>query len=181
MPPVADGSLPSLEWPYLQALQRLALALALGLFVGLERQRHGKEAGLRTFAFATLLGCLGGLLGSEFALLSVGLVGVLVILLNIHAIVSDHPVELTTSAAMLVMGFVGVLCGHGHTFVPAAVAVLSAALLAWKQPLAGIQPRLDAGRAALGDLAGNSGLRDLRRFRKEQSIPGAFLMCAAPG
>jgi uncharacterized membrane protein (DUF4010 family) len=137
MPSVADGALPSLEWPYLQALQRLALALALGLFVGLERQRHGKEAGLRTFAFATLLGCLGGLLGVEFSLLSLALIGVLVVLLNIHAIVSGHPVELTTSAAMLVMGFVGVLCGHGHTFVPAAVGVLSAALLAWKQPLAG--------------------------------------------
>jgi uncharacterized membrane protein (DUF4010 family) len=134
---VADGALPTLEWPYLQALQRLALALALGLFVGLERQRHGKEAGLRTFAFAALLGCLGRLQGEDFALLSLALIGVLVVLLNVHAIVSGHSVELTTSAALLVLGFVGVLCGQGHTLVPAAVAVLSAALLAWKQPLAG--------------------------------------------
>lgn len=45
--PVPKDSLPSSEWPYLLALLRLALALALGLFVGLERQRRGKEAGLR--------------------------------------------------------------------------------------------------------------------------------------
>ncbi len=45
----ADG-LPNSEWPYLIALQRLALALALGLFVGLERQRRGKDAGARTIA-----------------------------------------------------------------------------------------------------------------------------------
>jgi hypothetical protein len=37
--------IPSFEWPYWHALQRLILALALGLFVGLERQRRGKIAG----------------------------------------------------------------------------------------------------------------------------------------
>jgi hypothetical protein len=134
---VANGSLPSADWPYYQALQRLALALALGLFVGLERQRHGKEAGLRTFAFASLLGCLGGLLGENYALLGIALLGVLVVLLNVHAIAAARNVELTTSAALLVLGFAGVLCGHGHTLTPAAVAVLTAALLAWKRPLAG--------------------------------------------
>ena len=41
---------------YLPTLMRLALALALGLFVGLERERRGKEAGLRTFGFAALFG-----------------------------------------------------------------------------------------------------------------------------
>src|SRR4051812_20211202 len=48
------------EFAYLPRLMRLALALALalGLFVGLERERRGKEAGLRTFGFAALLGCL---------------------------------------------------------------------------------------------------------------------------
>ncbi len=52
--------MPDGPWPYLPTLVRLVLALALGLFVGLERERRGKEAGVRTFAFASLLGCLGG-------------------------------------------------------------------------------------------------------------------------
>jgi uncharacterized membrane protein (DUF4010 family) len=134
---MANFALPNSEWPYLLALGRLALALALGLFVGLERERRGKEAGLRTFAFATLLGCLGSLNGEAFALLSVGLVGVLVVLLNIHTLAAGHGTELTTSTALLVMAFVGVLCGQGHTLTPAAVGALTAALLAWKEPLAG--------------------------------------------
>ena len=51
-----DGALPDTPWTYLPTLTRLALALAIGLFVGLEREWRGKEAGLRTFGFAGLLG-----------------------------------------------------------------------------------------------------------------------------
>ncbi len=137
MPPAQDLALPTSEWPYLLAIQRLALALALGLFVGLERQRRGKEAGVRTFAFAGLIGCLGGLLGDPFALLALALVGLLVVFLTIHALRADHGTELTTSAALLVIAFTGVLCGRGHTLTPAAVGVLTAALLAWKQSFTG--------------------------------------------
>ena len=130
-------SLPMAEWPYLLAIRRLGLALALGFFVGLERQRRGKEAGVRTFAFAGLLGALGGLLGENFALLGLGLVGLLVVLLTIHALRTNHGTELTTSAALLVIAFAGVLCGQGHGLTPTAVAVLTAAMLAWKESFAG--------------------------------------------
>ncbi|MGH7844224.1 MAG: MgtC/SapB family protein [Candidatus Binatia bacterium] len=54
------------------------MALAIGLFIGIERERRRKEAGLRTFAFAAVLGAVGRLLGESFALLSLGLVGLLV-------------------------------------------------------------------------------------------------------
>ena len=53
-------------WPHVETLTRLGLALAVGLFVGLERERRGKEAGLRTFGFAALLGALGGMLGDAY-------------------------------------------------------------------------------------------------------------------
>ena len=55
----AIAPLPSAEWPYAEVLVRLGLALALGLLIGLERERRGKEAGLRTFGFVALLGALG--------------------------------------------------------------------------------------------------------------------------
>ncbi len=128
---------PISQWPYLPALERLALALALGFFVGLERQRRGKEAGVRTFAFAGLAGCLGGLLGDPFALAALALVGLLAVFLTIHALRADHGTELTTSAALFVIGFTGVLCGKGHTFTPTAVGVLTAALLAYKESFTG--------------------------------------------
>jgi len=107
--------LPSAQWPSLQPLIRLLLALAIGLFVGAERERRGKEIGLRTFGFAALLGGLGGLLGDSYALLSIILLGVLVILLNVQTLHAGQGTQLTTSAALLVVGFTGVLCGQGHT------------------------------------------------------------------
>ncbi len=134
---VASISLPTDEWPYLLVLERLGLALALGMFVGLERERRGKEAGVRTFSFVGLIGCLGALLGDSFAIISLLLIGLLIVLLTLHALRRNRGTELTTSAAMLVIGYAGVLCGRGHTLTPAAIGVLTTALLAWKEPLTG--------------------------------------------
>ncbi len=132
----------SVAWPYAPTLARLALALGLGLFIGIERERRRKEAGLRTFAFAALLGGIGGLLDDRFAMLALGLLGVLVILLNVETIHTGEGAEITTSAALLVTGFIGVLAGKGHTFTPTALGVATAGLLAWKEPLAGFSRAL---------------------------------------
>ncbi len=129
--------LPYAEWPYPDVLVRLALALTLGLLVGIERERRAKEAGLRTFGFIALLGGLGGSLGEHFALLSLVMTGVLAIFLNIQTLRAEHGSELTTSAAMFVTCAAGILCGQGHRLTPAAAMVITTALLAWKQPLAG--------------------------------------------
>lgn len=134
----------TITWPYLFALERLGLALALGLFVGMEREHRGKEAGLRTFAFATLLGAIGILIGREFAVLALALIGVLVILLSISNLQQTGRIELTTSAALIFAGFVGVLVGQGHTIAPTALAVVMAGLLAWKEELAGFTTHLTA-------------------------------------
>jgi uncharacterized membrane protein (DUF4010 family) len=128
--------------PYAPTLARLSLALAIGLFVGIERERRRKEAGLRTFAFAALLGAAGGLLGDSYSLLALGLLGVLVVLLNFETIRTGEGAEITTSAALLVIGFAGVLAGNGHTFTPTLLGIATAALLAWKEPLAGFSHTL---------------------------------------
>lgn len=149
--PAEISPLPSVQWPYLVILVRLALALALGLLLGLERERRGKEAGLRTFGFIALLGALGGSLGEGFAMLAFAATGLLAVLLNVQTLRADEGTELTTSAAMLVTCFAGVLCGQGHTITPAAVMVISTALLAWKERLAGFTMGLTEGelRSAL--------------------------------
>lgn len=121
------------HWPYLPVLVRVALAVALGLVVGMERERRGKEAGMRTFAFASLLGCLCGLLGDAYALLGLGLLGVLIIFLNWQRLQTNQTAELTTSVALLVTGVMGILCGKGHDFTPVLVGIFAAALLAWKE------------------------------------------------
>lgn len=129
--------LPTADWPYLKLLVRLALGLALGLLIGLERERAGKEAGLRTFGFVALLGALSGLLGDAFAISSLFLTALLFTFLNIQTLRNGNGIELTTSTAMLVTCIAGILCGKGHTLTPAAIMVMTTALLAWKQPLAG--------------------------------------------
>jgi uncharacterized membrane protein (DUF4010 family) len=132
-----DGGLyTAAQFPHGQAIFRLGLALGLGLFVGLEREWRQKDAGLRTFGFAALLGALGGVSGEGYALVSLILLGVLLTLMNWQVIRRGDRPELTTSAALLVTGYVGVLAGVGHTFTPVVVAIATAGLLAWKEQLA---------------------------------------------
>ncbi|MBW4590367.1 DUF4010 domain-containing protein [Aetokthonos hydrillicola Thurmond2011] len=117
------------------SIKRLALALVIGLFVGLEREWRHKHAGVRTFGFVSLLGSLGGILNENYALLSIALLGIPIVFLNLQTLRANKGTELTTSVAMLVTGFAGVLCGQGHTVTPVAVAVMTAALLSWKESL----------------------------------------------
>lgn len=124
-------------WAYGPALLRLALALGLGLLMGLERERRGKEAGARSFAFAAAAGCAGALLGDAYAITALALLVPFIILINVHSMQRDGKTEITTSAALVVIGFVGVMCGQGHTLPAVALGLTTLALLAWKQPLSG--------------------------------------------
>lgn len=133
---------PLSAWPYAPTLARLALAMAIGLFVGVERERQHKEAGIRTFAFVAILGAVGGMLGAPFALAALALVGLLVIFLNVEAIRTGAGAEITTSAALLVTAFAGILAGQGQAFTPTALGVATAALLAWKGRMAGFSRAL---------------------------------------
>jgi uncharacterized membrane protein (DUF4010 family) len=134
--------MPYSEWPYTIIFQRLVLSVLIGLFIGLERERRGKESGVRTFALVAILGCLGGLLGENYALLDMLLLGVLIALLNIQAIRTKSDTELTTSIALLLTGVIGILCGMGHIFTPVSVGIVVVALLAWKQDLSGFSVNL---------------------------------------
>jgi uncharacterized membrane protein (DUF4010 family) len=132
---LANG--PLSDWPYLEMLARFALALALGLLIGMERERRKKEAGLRTFGFIALLGSVGAALGDPYAYIILCLTGLLTVFLNIQEMRTHEGTELTTSAAMLITCVVGILCGKGHTLTPAAIMVSTTALLAWKDRLQG--------------------------------------------
>jgi len=116
---------------------RIALAAALGMFLGLEREWSHKSAGIRTFALISLLGAVFTILDRRL-LLVVG--GVLVIVqggfLGVRGILDDEEgLSLTTGVSMLVAYGVGALVAEGHVLEGVTVAVLSSLLLVLKREL----------------------------------------------
>lgn len=120
------------HWPFVPVLTRLGMSAAMGIFIGLERE-HSQKTGVRTFALASLLGCLGGLMGELFAAIALGFVALGVVGMNYREMMKEQKLALTTSTALAVVAFTGVLFGQGHVFTPAVAGILTAALLAWKQ------------------------------------------------
>ncbi len=122
----------------------LAIALGLGLLVGIERQRHaGSVAGIRTFAMITLLGALaaalGTVAGNVVVAVGLGAVAALLITGNLLMLRSDtQDPGMTTEVAALVMFAVGAMTVAGYRIQAFVVAGSVALLLHWKRPLHGL-------------------------------------------
>ena len=128
---------PEVAGDQLTSLVRIALALGLGLLVGLERYRAGKDTGLRTFALTCLAGAIAGQVSPTVELAVLGLVAIVVALANGQELLQRQPVQLTTTVALFVTAVLGMLVGHGYVLVPVASAILMTVLLAWRQELVG--------------------------------------------
>ena len=116
-------------------LWHVAMTLGLGLLVGLERERAGKEVGLRTFSLVALLGFLTWNLGQVFAVATLLFVCVVVIIINVRALQKGAGAEATTSVALFVIAIVGMMVAQDILFTPVAVTVLMLALLSWKDEM----------------------------------------------
>jgi uncharacterized membrane protein (DUF4010 family) len=114
---------------------RMAVAVGVGMLVGMEREWSNKDVGVRSFAIVALLGMLASVISTSVAIAA--LVGVLLLIaaMNTRSILSDHSLEITTSAALLVNYLLGILVGLGHIFTPVAGAIVMTMLLAWKTEL----------------------------------------------
>ena len=128
---------------------KIAMALAVGMLVGFERESASKDVGIRTFGLTALLGALNVLIAPAYGIAAMVGVIVLIAFLNARSMRSNGSLELTTSAALLVTYALGVLVGLGHTFTPVAAAILMTLLLAWKAEL-----RKFAGGVSMEELRG---------------------------
>ncbi|HVY55963.1 MAG TPA: MgtC/SapB family protein, partial [Thermodesulfobacteriota bacterium] len=99
-----------IHWPIAEVLTRIALAVAVGVFVGLERE-HSQKTGVRTFALVSMLGCLGGFMGNIFPVVAMAFVGIVVVGMNYREMVRHEKLVLTTSVAIMIVGFAGILFG----------------------------------------------------------------------
>lgn len=122
------------RWPFVPVLSRLGMAVALGFFIGLERE-HSQKTGVRTFGLTALFCCLAGLMGTTYAIFALVFVTIGVLGMNYREMVKTRKLALTTSSGFVVVAFAGVLFGQGHVFTPTVAGILTAALLAWKQPI----------------------------------------------
>jgi uncharacterized membrane protein (DUF4010 family) len=122
------------QWPFLPVMERFGMAVALGVFVGLEREHSGK-LGTRTFGLIALLGCLAGIAGPQFIWIAMAFVLLLIWLINWRRLSAHDQLATTTSLSIAVVALCGVLCGLGHMYTPVLAAILCTALLAWKRPI----------------------------------------------
>jgi uncharacterized membrane protein (DUF4010 family) len=125
----------STHFPATPIALRMAVAVGVGMLVGMEREWSNKDVGVRSFAIVALLGMLASVISTSVAIAA--LVGVLLLIaaMNTRSILSDHSLEITTSAALLVNYLLGILVGLGHIFTPVAGAIVMTMLLAWKTEL----------------------------------------------
>lgn len=117
------------------AAVRIALALAIGLMIGFEREWSNEDAGIRTCAFTALAGMLAALVSPMFAVAGLAGILLLIVFLNLRALRASQSVEITTSAALLLLYVLGVMVGNGDFFTPVAAAIVATFLLTWKLEL----------------------------------------------
>ena len=128
----------------LQDVRAFATALAIGLLIGLERERHeDAHAGLRTFGLVGMLGCLCALLAERSGsgwVIAVGLAALAAMM--IMAVITDPPADgdpgTTSIVALLACFGLGAAVWYGYSTVAVMAAVATTALLYFKTQLHGI-------------------------------------------
>jgi uncharacterized membrane protein (DUF4010 family) len=119
-----------------------AMALLMGLLVGIEREHAHKDlpwfAGIRTFPLITLFGFLCGLAdqSGQKWILPVGLAGVSAVAVVAYLVRSQGPNKGATTEFMALLAYVfGALSALGYVIPAATFAVVSTLLLSIKAPL----------------------------------------------
>ncbi len=114
---------------------KLAIAIGIGMLVGLEREWSQKDLGIRTFAIAAMAGTLSILALPGMAYLSFAGILLIVLLAGVRNVRDGKPVEATTFAAVILTFVLGVLVGQGHHYTPVAAAIVMTLLLSLKPAL----------------------------------------------
>ncbi|MDE2388946.1 MAG: MgtC/SapB family protein [Betaproteobacteria bacterium] len=131
----------------LAALPHFLTSLAIGLLIGMERERNpGSRAGLRTFALVAMFGTLAAMLSEKATpwLLLGGLLIVGLMMMAAHSRVKDDNADpgTTTIAAILVCYGLGAAVWYGNSTLAIMLAIITTVLLYFKTELHGITAKL---------------------------------------
>lgn len=135
-----------------ELLLRLATALGLGLFIGLERERtraaESGFAGVRTFGLLCLAGALAAQLQFQghvpWAVLGLFAAVAALVVASYLLTAPRGDVGITTEVAALATYWLGVVCSTGQLALAAALGVVVALVLAFREPLHALARKLDA-------------------------------------
>jgi uncharacterized membrane protein (DUF4010 family) len=135
---------------YLEALGPIApflVSLAIGLLIGLERERNpGAKAGVRTFSLVALAGTLCAMLSALSGapwLLGAGLLVLGGMMVAVHARDDDDDDPGTTTVAAVVVCYgLGALAWHGQVQLAITLGILTTVLLYFKAELRGVSQNL---------------------------------------
>ena len=129
---------------------RFAAALALGVLLGLERERAKAEAsfaGVRTFGLLALAGGVAAFLESPLALpwiaLAVFLAVAGLVIVSYAVTAQRGEIGMTTEISALLAFLLGFLCVGGQVLTAAGLAVASGAVLALKEWLHRLAGRIE--------------------------------------
>lgn len=132
----------------LVSLPAFASSLAIGLLMGLERERSpAANAGLRTFALTAMLGTLSAML-AELAhmpmLIGFALAGVAIAIISSYflQVPQNRDPGTTTQVALLLCFGLGVLCWYENQTLAVMLAVTATLLLYFKTELSGMSKHL---------------------------------------
>lgn len=114
---------------------KLAIAIGVGMLVGLEREWSQKDLGTRTFRIVSIAGTLSILASPPIAFITFAGVLLIILLTALRNLREGKPVETPTSAAVILTFVLGILIGQGHHYTPVAAAILMTLLLSLKPAL----------------------------------------------
>lgn len=138
----------------LAAVRDFATALLIGALVGIEREKHradpghGGIGGLRTFILIAEVGAIAGYLSRAFAAPWILLAALAAVTASVVAGYlresgrAPEAIGLTTEVAAIVTCLLGGLTTLGYQGLAIGLGVVTAAVLAYKQPLHGLVARI---------------------------------------
>lgn len=130
-------------WPW----SAFIISLAIGLLIGLERERSpAAKAGLRTFSLVALAGTIGALLSERMDepwILAAGLLilGAMMVAAYLRGQEAEDP-GTTTIAAVVVCYGLGAMVWYGYQDIAVALGIITTILLYFKTELRGVSQRL---------------------------------------
>src|SRR3990170_2524194 len=132
----------------IEALPQFLTSLAIGLLIGLERERNpSAKAGLRTFALVALFGTMAALLSTKLGspwLLIAGLLAVtgMIVAANLNNPREENDPGTTTVIALVLCYMLGAMIWYGLAKLAVMLAIGVTALLYFKPELRGLSQKL---------------------------------------